>query len=61
MVKSDVQTDWDPTLSAAVGTSVRLTRRLGVTGEFRLRGHEWNFTGTTAEISAGLTWRFASF
>ena len=61
MVKSDLHTDWDPTLSAAVGTGIRLTRRLGVTGEFRLRGHEWNVTGTTAEISAGLTWRLASF
>jgi hypothetical protein len=39
----------------------RQLRRLGVTGEFRLRGHEWDFTGTPAEISAGLTWRFASF
>jgi hypothetical protein len=40
---------------------VRLTERLGVTGEFRLRGHEWDFVGTTAEISAGLAWRFPSF
>ena len=36
-------------------------RRLAVTGEFRLRGHEWRFVGTTAEVSAGLAWRFASF
>ncbi len=60
-VKSDFRTDWDPTLSFAVGTGVRLTERLGVTGEFRLRGHEWDFVGTTAEISAGLAWRFPSF
>jgi opacity protein-like surface antigen len=61
LVKSDFRTDWDPTLSLAVGTGVRLTERLGVTGEFRLRGHEWDFVGTTAEISAGLAWRFPSF
>jgi hypothetical protein len=60
-VKSDVHTNWDPTLSVAVGTGVRLTERLGVTGEFRLRGHQWRFTGTTAELSAGLAWRLPSF
>ena len=37
-MKSDFHTDWDPTLSFAVGTGVRLTERLGVTGEVRLRG-----------------------
>lgn len=52
---------WDPTFSAAVGSAVYLTDRLGITGEFRLRGHETRFTGTTNEISAGLVWRFPSF
>jgi opacity protein-like surface antigen len=61
LVKSDVRSDWDPTLSVAVGTGVRLTERLGVTSEFRLRGHEWDFVGTTAEISAGLAWRLPPF
>ena len=61
LVKSDFHTDWDPTLSVAVGTGVRLTGRLGLTGEFRLRGHEWDFVGTTAEVSAGLAWRMPSF
>jgi hypothetical protein len=61
LVKSDFHSDWDPTLSVAVGTGVRLTDRLGVTGELRLRGHEWRFVGTTAEISAGLAWRIPSF
>ena len=61
LVKSSFHTDWDPTLSVAGGTGVRLTDRLGVTGEFRLRGHEWGFTGTTTELSAGLTWRLPSF
>jgi opacity protein-like surface antigen len=61
LVKSDFHTNWDPTLSVAAGTGVRLTDRLGVTGEFRLRGHQFDFVGTTAEISAGLAWRLPSF
>ena len=61
IVKSAFHTDFDPTLSVAVGTGVRLTERVGVTGEFRLRGHEWRFTGTSAEISAGLAFRLPSF
>jgi hypothetical protein len=61
LVKSSFSSDWDPTLSAAVGTDVRITDRLAVTGEFRLRGHEWRATGTTAEFSAGLSWRLPSF
>jgi hypothetical protein len=50
-------TDWDPTLSAAGGAAVRLTDRLSLTGELRLRGHEWQFAGTTTELGVGLTWR----
>jgi hypothetical protein len=60
LVRSDFHTDWDPTLSVAAGTGVRLTERVGITGEVRLRGHEWRFTGTTAELSAGLVWRLPS-
>ena len=52
---------WDPTFSAAVGSAVYVTDRLGITGEFRLRGHETRFTGTTSEISTGVVWRFPSF
>ena len=48
---------WDPTFSAAVGSAVYVTERLGITGEFRLRGHGTRFTGTTSEISAGVVWR----
>jgi opacity protein-like surface antigen len=61
MVKSDFDTIWEPTLSVAAGTTVRLTERIGVTGEFRLRGHEFDFTGTTAEFSTGIAWRFGAF
>ena len=57
LVKSSFHTDWDPTLSIAGGAGVRLTDRLGVTGEFRLRGHEWQMAGTTTELSAGLVWQ----
>lgn len=58
---SPLRTDWDPTLSFAVGTGVRLNDRLDVTGELRLRGIEWRFVGSTAEWSAGLKWRIPSF
>ena len=40
---------------------IPLCHQLALTGEARLRGHEWKFVGTTAEISAGLSWRFPSF
>ena len=59
--KSPMRAEWDPTLSAAVGTAVYLTDRLGITGEFRLRGHETRFTGTTSEVTGGLVWRLPSF
>jgi hypothetical protein len=61
MVKSPFHTDWDPTLSVAAGTSVRLTERLSAVGELRVRGHEWRFTGTTSELAAGLAWQLPSF
>ena len=56
LVKSSFHTDWDPTLSMAAGAGVRLTDRLGLKGELRLRGHEWRFAGTTTELSTGLVW-----
>ena len=65
-VKSPFRTDWDPTMSVAVGTRVRLTERLGLVGEMRIRGIEWdvawnpadwNFPGSTGEFSAGVVWR----
>jgi outer membrane protein W len=60
-LRSSLQTDWDPTMSFAVGTGVRLTDQLGLTGEVRLRGHEWRFVGSTAEISTGVVWRLPQF
>lgn len=58
---SPLRTDWDPTVSFAAGTGVRLNERLDLIGEFRLRGIEWRFVGTTAEWSAGLNWRLPAF
>ena len=52
--------DWDPTLSVAGGAAVRLTDRLSLTGELRVRNHEWQFAGTTTELGAGLAWRLPS-
>ena len=52
---------WRPTFSATVGTAVYLTDQLGITGDFRVRGHGRHFSGSTSEITAGLAWRFPSF
>jgi hypothetical protein len=56
-----LHTDWDPTLSVAGGTGVRLMDRVAVTGELRIRNHGWDFGGTTTDLSAGLAWRLPSF
>jgi hypothetical protein len=61
LVTSPLVTDWDPTISFSGGTAVRITEQLAVLGELRLRGIEWRFTGSTAEVSAGLAWRFSTF
>lgn len=60
-LRSSRHTAWDPTVSFAAGTGIWLTDRLGLSGEFRLRGHEFRFTGTTTEVNAGLTWRLPAF
>ena len=60
-IQSPFRADWDPTLSAAAGAHVRLTERVGLIGELRLRGVEWEFSGSVAEWSAGLTWRLPSY
>ena len=61
IVRSAVHDETDPALSAAAGARVRLTERVGLLGEMRLRGIEWGFTGSVAEWSAGLSWRLPSF
>ena len=45
----------DLTLSGAGGARAYLNERLAVIGEFRLRGFEHDFTGTTAEIMGGVS------
>ena len=59
--KSSARSDWDPTMSIAGGTGVRLTDQVALVGELRIRGHEWTFAGSTADISVGLAWRLSSF
>lgn len=58
VVRSAFHDEVDPALSAAAGAHIRLSERVGLIGEMRLRGVEWRFTGTVAEWSAGLAWRF---
>jgi hypothetical protein len=59
-VSSPVRTDWDTTLSVAGGTGIRLTDRMGVIGELRLRGID-DFAASTAEWTVGMTWRLPTF
>ena len=60
-LRSSIDTRWDPTVSFSVGTAVRLTDRVALNGEFRMRGHEFRFVGSTTEINAGLSWRMPAF
>ncbi len=60
MVRSHIRTNWDSTLSVAGGTGIRLTDRVGVMGELRLRGID-SFAASTAEWSVGMTWRLPAF
>ena len=53
--------DTDPSLSASGGAHVRLTDRVGVFAEMRLRGIQWDFAGSIAEWSGGLAWRLPAF
>lgn len=60
-LRSSFHTEVDPTVSFSAGTGIRVTERLALTGEFRLRGHEFRFVGTSTEVNAGLSWRLPSF
>ena len=57
MTRSDFIEKNQFTMSAAGGARVDLTDRLSVLGEFRLRGIEPDFAGSTAEFIGGLTYR----
>ena len=50
------RTDWNATTSVGGGMTMRLTDRVALIGELRLRGFEWDFVGSTGEWSIGLTW-----
>lgn len=60
-LRSSFHTEVDPTVSFSVGTAVRLTERLALNGEFRLRGHEFRFVGSSSEVNAGISWRLPRF
>ena len=59
--QSPFRTDWDTTTSVGGGTTLRLTDRVALIGELRLRGFEWDYVGSTGEFSIGLTWGLPSF
>ena len=50
----EIETDWTQTVSFAGGSRVRLNDRVGLFGELRIRGVEWDFTGSTTDIMGGV-------
>jgi outer membrane protein W len=52
-----IETDWTQTVSFAGGSRVSLNERVGLFGELRIRGVEWDFTGTTTDIVGGVVVR----
>lgn len=54
---TEIETDWSPTFSGAVGLRAALGDRTGLFADARLRGVEWDAVGTTAEITGGVTFR----
>jgi hypothetical protein len=59
--QSPFRTDWDTTTTIAGGATVRLTDRLALNGELRLRGFEMDYVGSTGEFSVGLAWGLPRF
>lgn len=56
--RSDViETDWTPTVVLSGGTRVSVFDRVGLFGELRIRGFEYDFVGTTADIQGGVVVR----
>lgn len=52
-----IETDWTPTVSFVGGTKVGINDRVGLFGELRIRGYEWRFVGTMADVVFGATIR----
>jgi len=48
-----IETEWTPTVLFAGGTRVAVNDRVGVFGELRIRGVEWDFVGTMADVVFG--------
>jgi opacity protein-like surface antigen len=57
MSRSDLVSDNDVTLSVAGGARFDVSDRLSLLGEFRLRGVDTNFAGSTAEVIGGVSYR----
>jgi hypothetical protein len=51
-------TDTEPTFSGAVGVRFALAEQAGMRGELRVRGIGTDFAGSTAEWTAGISYRF---
>src|SRR5687768_17131894 len=51
------ETDWTSTISFAGGTRVSINDRVGVFGELRIRGYEWDFVGTMTDVVGGVVVR----
>src|SRR5688500_721655 len=52
-----IETDWSPTIAFAGGSRVELNDRVGLFGEFRIRGVEWRFVGSTTDVLGGVVVR----
>lgn len=52
-----IETDWTPAVSFAGGTRVSLNDRVGLFGELRVRGVEWDFAGSTVDVTGGVVVR----
>lgn len=52
-----IPAEWSPTISFAGGTRVSINERIGLFGELRVRGVDWNFAGSTADITGGVALR----
>jgi hypothetical protein len=54
----DGGTQTDPTFVGALGVRFDVNDALGLRAELRVRGHEPDFAGTTADWVGGVSWRF---
>jgi hypothetical protein len=50
----DLDSDWNAAISFAGGTRVAVSDRVGLFGELRIRGIEWDFAGTVTDVMGGV-------